>query len=137
VGSTHNLCNAVMHPSPKGICTSACSAPACRLQAWTVVGQLCALLPVRIVVPHSKPCFILFLTAFLLYAGCQAGQYLALGSCVPCQKGSYCLGGTAAESVSTPCGPNLDTINLGSKESKDCGRCMQLVIVTACQSQSK
>uniref|UniRef100_A0A383WFC8 Tyrosine-protein kinase ephrin type A/B receptor-like domain-containing protein n=1 Tax=Tetradesmus obliquus TaxID=3088 RepID=A0A383WFC8_TETOB len=52
--------------------------------------------------------------------GCKPGFYLEAGECKLCPKGSYCLGGTADLSVPTACGDNLNTINLGTRESKDC-----------------
>ncbi|WIA43797.1 hypothetical protein OEZ86_010217 [Tetradesmus obliquus] len=54
------------------------------------------------------------------HCSCKPGYYLSSDSCTICPKGSYCLGGTAEQSVATGCGPNLNTINFGSRESKDC-----------------
>ena len=60
--------------------------------------------------------------------GCPAGRYATLNTCVDCDKGSYCLGGTyTGENVPapTPCpGTNqLTTIGKRSTSLKACGEC--------------
>jgi hypothetical protein len=57
----------------------------------------------------------------LIAAGCRPGSMLSLGSCVPCPKDYYCLGGTTALSVATACGDGLTTINQGTADRADCG----------------
>ncbi|WIA14706.1 hypothetical protein OEZ85_003199 [Tetradesmus obliquus] len=52
--------------------------------------------------------------------GCRPGYYLAQGSCALCLLGSFCPGGSAAQSTAQACGDNLTTINKGSTSSFDC-----------------